>query len=277
MGKIIDGKAMANELLEQLAREMRRKKLRPFLASILVGNNPDSVTYVRVKARTCARIGIENKVWHLPERTSEKTLLRLIKKLNADEKVNGILVQLPLPRQIDQGKVLRAIDPRKDIDGLHPINIGKTAAGDETFPACTPSGVIYMLEKSGVRIAGKHVVIIGRSLNVGRPLALLLLNRDATVTVCHSKTRNLASHTRQADILIVAAGKPGLVKAGMVKRGAVVIDVGLTRIGDRMLGDVDFERVRRKASLISPVPGGVGPMTVAMLMQNTVRAAELQG
>ncbi len=271
---IIDGNKIRDELLAELAEEIRRKGLKPALATVLVGTDPASITYVNNKHKACEKIGIRSVRHDFPEGIGEAELLKLISKLNKDKSIHGILVQFPLPKGIGQQKVLEAISPEKDVDGMKPVSLGKLLSGDESMPSCTPFGVIAMLERSGVKIAGKHAVVVGRSIQVGKPLAALLLNRDATVTVCHSKTRNLAEITKQADILCVAIGKPKFITKDMVKPGAVVIDVGINRIEGKLIGDVDFEAVKEIASAITPVPGGVGPMTIAMLMRNTVVACE---
>lgn len=257
-------------------RLLKRRKITPKLVIILVGNNPASLSYIKQKENAALKTGIAYEQKNLSARTSTAVLVKLIEKLNRDKKTHGILVQLPLPRHIKTPLVIRAIDPKKDVDGFHAYNIGKMFLSKEfeDLAPCTPRGIIKMLEFYNISPKGKHAVIIGRSNIVGKPVAIMLINRDATVTVCHSKTKNLAALTRQADILIAAAGKPGFVKANMVKKGAVVIDVGVTKVENKLAGDVDFENVKRKASWISPVPGGVGPMTVACLMENTVRAAE---
>ncbi len=272
---IIDGNKARDEILDQLAEEIKRRKLTPCLATFLVGDDPASVTYVANKIKACDRVRIRSRHVHLPANTSEKELLSQVAKLNKDKSVNGILVQFPLPKQISQQKVMEAISPEKDVDGTHPISLGRLLSGNESMPACTPAGVITLLEKA-TAIKGKHAVVVGRSNTVGKPLAVMLLNRDATVTVCHSKTKDLAAITRQADILCVAVGRPKMITKDMVKKGAVVIDIGINRVDGKLIGDVDFEGVKEVAAAITPVPGGVGPMTIASLMQNTVRAAVLQ-
>lgn len=274
MAQIIDGNKVRDELLAELAEEIKRKGLKPALATVLVGTDPASITYVSNKHKACEKIGIRSVRHDFPEGVGEPELLKLIAKLNKDRSIHGILVQFPLPKEISQQKVLEAISPDKDVDGMKPVNLGKLLSGDESMPSCTPFGVITLLERSGVKIAGKHAVVVGRSIQVGKPLAALLLNRDATVTVCHSKTKNLAEITRQADILCVAIGKPKFITRNMVKPGAVVIDVGINRVEGKLIGDVDFEAVKEVASAITPVPGGVGPMTIATLMRNTVVACE---
>lgn len=273
---VIDGKAVAEKIRQMIKTEVAGLKEKPGLAAILVGENPASKVYVNIKRKTCDEVGIYSELYKLPEETTEKELLQLIEKLNTSEKIHGILVQLPLPPQLNEGKILAAVALEKDVDGFSPVNIGKLMAGKEAAVPCTPKGVMRLLEEYGIEISGKNAVVIGRSNIVGKPAALMLLNRNATVTVCHSKTKNLAQHTKTADILVVAAGKPMLVTAEMVKDGAAVIDVGINRVGRKLVGDVDYERVKEKASHITPVPGGVGPMTVAMLLENTIMCYKRQ-
>ena len=287
MAEIIDGNKVAGEIREELKGEiaaLKKRRIVPGLAVVLVGENAASVVYVGRKKKACAELGIASFSYELPATCPEKHLLNLIAKLNADPKVDGILVQLPLPKQIDEHKVLLAIDPEKDIDGFHPVNVGKMLSGEPGFLPCTPAGCQQLLVRTGNNPSGKHVVVLGRSNIVGKPIAAMLMQKaegaNATVTVCHSRTDNLPSITRQADILIAAIGVPHFVKASMIKPGAVVIDVGVNRIEDaskksgyRLVGDVDFNSVSKKAKAISPVPGGVGPMTITMLMKNTVQAA----
>ncbi len=279
LAKIIDGKSLAAELrnsLKTAIASLAARGVRPGLAAILVGNDPASRVYVRNKARACEETGVRSEVHEFPEQVSETALLDRVAQLNADPRVHGILVQLPLPRHLDPSLVLAAVSPMKDVDGFHAVNLGALLQGRPGFVPGTPAGVIRLLEHAGVPLAGRHAVIVGRSAIVGKPLALLLLQKDATVTICHSKTRDLASVTRQADILVAAVGQAKLITAPMVKRGACVIDVGINRLPDgKLAGDVDFAAVREIAGSITPVPGGVGPMTVAMLIVNTVRAAEL--
>ena len=254
----------------------------PGLAVILVGENPASVSYVTAKERACKETGIRSFALRLPADVPQSRLLAEIRRLNGDRAVHGILVQLPLPKHIDESEVIRAIAPEKDVDGFHPVSLGKLLLGEDTFVSCTPAGILEMLKRSGVETAGRHVVVVGRSNIVGKPVANLLLQKraNATVTVCHTGTPDLGQFTRQADILVVAAGRPGTVTAGMVKPGAVVVDVGVNRVPDaskksgfRLVGDVDFDGVAAIASRITPVPGGVGPMTIAMLLSNTVKSA----
>lgn len=285
--KLIDGKKVSEEILAELKveiAELQSQGIVPGLAVVLVGNDPASEIYVRNKRKTSAEIGMASFAYDLPADTPEKVLLDLIDKLNADPKVHGILVQSPQPKHIDEQKVLNALDPRKDVDGFHPINKGKLLNGEECFVACTPAGCQELLIRSGNDPAGKHVVVVGRSNIVGKPVAALLMQKakgaNATVTVCHSRTNNLPEVTRNADILIAAMGVPEFIKADMVREGVVVIDVGMNRVpdatkksGQRLCGDVDFGPVSQKAAAITPVPGGVGPMTIAMLMKNTVVSA----
>lgn len=287
MAKIIDGKKVAEEIRKEIAedvKKLKRRKIQPGLAVVLVGNDPASEVYVRMKKRACAELGIASFDYDLPKNATEKRLLTLIAKLNADKKVNGILVQLPLPKQINEARVLNAIDPAKDVDGFHPVSVGKMLNGEETFLPCTPHGCQELLMRYGYDPAGKHVVIVGRSNIVGKPMAAIMMQKadgaNATVTVCHSRTKNLAKMVQQADIIIAAIGVPNFIKASMVKPGAVVIDVGVNRVDDktrktgyRLVGDVDFKNVSKKAKAITPVPGGVGPMTITMLMKNTVESA----
>ena len=290
--KLIDGKVIAEQINAETAAEVvqlrEQHKLTPGLAVILVGDNTASATYVSMKDKMCVRLGLYSERINLPADTSEGALLSVINDLNFNHRIHGILVQSPLPKQIDEEKVFEAIDPSKDVDGFHPLNLGKLALGDPTgFAACTPAGVHQLLIRSGVKIEGAHVVVLGRSRIVGRPVSLILSakarNANATVTVCHSRSDNLAAVCRQADILIAAIGVARFVKADMVREGAVVIDVGINRVDDktaqkgyRLVGDVEFDAVKEKASLITPVPGGVGPMTIALLMHNTVRAAKMR-
>ncbi len=287
---IIDGKAIAEQIHQETTaaiQDLRNRGVVPGLAVILVGSNPASVTYVRMKEKKCAELGVASFPYHLPEETSEQKLLDVIAALAVDQNVHGILVQLPLPPQIDPDTVLRAIPPEKDVDGFHPVNLGRLLHGQDCLVPCTPAGVQELLLRSGNDPSGKHVVVVGRSNIVGKPLAALLMQKregaNATVTVCHSRTRDLAEHTRRADILVAAMGSPKFVKAEMVGQGAVVIDVGVNRVEDptakrgyRLVGDVDFDAVSEVAAAITPVPGGVGPMTIAMLMKNTVKAAQWQ-
>ena len=278
MAQIIDGKVIAANVKKQVREEVEKliaAGKQPGLAVVLVGNNPASRVYVSNKEKDCAECGFKSYEYALPEETTEAQLLELVDQLNHDDSVNGILVQLPLPKQICEQTILHAIDPKKDVDAFHPENVGHIMIGDFRFLPCTPAGVIEMLDQTGIEISGKHCVVIGRSNIVGKPMAMLLLHRGGTVTVCHSKTANLAEETRRADILVAAVGKAGFVTADMVKPGAVVIDVGINRNAEgKLCGDVDFANVEPIASAITPVPGGVGPMTRAILMRNTLTAAK---
>lgn len=276
--RIIDGKALSRELRERFrvrVADMASQNIRPGLAVVLVGDNPASQVYVRNKIKACEDCGVRSFHHTLAGDASEPELLALIEALNRDEQVHGILVQLPLPKHIDMRRVLEAIAVDKDVDGFHLYNVGSLVVGNSIFPPCTPYGVQLLLNTTGIDVAGQNVVVVGASNIVGKPMALMLLQREATVTVCHAKTRDLAQHTILADILIVAAGVPGLVTGQIVKRGAIVIDVGINRLPDgRIVGDVDFDSVKERAAWITPVPGGVGPMTVTMLIENTLRSAE---
>lgn len=278
MYQIIDGKKISQEIKEELKEKVAKDKAAGkeiSLAVIQVGNDPASSVYVRNKKNACAYIGINSLSYELAEETTEEELLSLICKLNEDSKVNGILVQLPLPKHINEEKVIQTIDPKKDVDGFHVQNVGALCVGSEGYVSCTPLGIITLLKRSGIEIAGKNCVVIGRSNIVGKPMALLLLRENGTVTVCHSKTEDIKAITKQADILVVAIGKPKFVDETFVKEGAVVVDVGIHRNAENKLcGDVDFERVAPHTSAITPVPGGVGPMTIAMLMNNCVQSAE---
>lgn len=279
LANIIDGKSLAASVrsaLKDSIDALAARGVRPGLAAILVGNDPASRVYVRNKARACEETGVRSEVHALPDDVAETALLERVAQLNADPRVHGVVVQLPLPRHLDSSRVLAAVSPMKDVDGFHAVNLGALVQGRPGFVPGTPAGVMRMLEHAGVPLAGSNATIVGRSTIVGKPLALLLLQKDATVTICHSKTRDLAAVTRRADILIAAVGRAKLITGGMVKAGACVIDVGINRLADgKLAGDVDYESVRAVAGSITPVPGGVGPMTVAMLIANTVRAAEL--
>lgn len=283
---IIDGKQVAADVRADVAKkvaELKTRGIEACLAVILVGENPASVSYVTGKQKALAEVGMKDRSVHLPESTSEAELLKLIDQLNADPTVHGILVQLPLPKHINEDKVIMAISPEKDVDGFHPVNVGNMLIGRPGYLPCTPHGVIVLLRKAGIETSGKHAVVIGRSNIVGKPVAALLARKDVncTVTMCHTGTKNMAEITRQADIIVVASGRPHTLTADMVKEGAVVIDVGVNRIPDsskksgfRLVGDCDFDDLKEKTSFITPVPGGVGPMTIAMLMQNTLESAE---
>lgn len=279
MALIIDGKKISQNIKDELKEEVARLKEQGTnccLAVIQVGDDPASSVYVRNKKRACEYIGIESKSFELPETITEEELLKLIDDLNNDDSVNGILCQLPLPKHIDEDKVIKGISPKKDVDGFHPQNVGALVIGEKGFVSCTPAGIIQLLKRSNIEIDGKNCVVIGRSNIVGKPMSLLMLRENATVTVCHSHTKNLKEITKQADILIVAIGKPKFVTEDFVKDGAVVIDVGIHRMENKKLcGDVDYDKVVDKVSAITPVPGGVGPMTIAMLMHNCVEATKM--
>ncbi len=280
MAKLIDGKAIREYNLDKIAQEVAELKengVPACLAVIIVGSDPASRVYVNNKKKACERVGIRSLEFALPAETTTQELLELIDRLNADNEVNGILCQLPVPEHIDKNAVLKRILPCKDVDCFHPENVGALSTGTGKLMPCTPMGMMKMLEYEGIDPAGKHCVIIGRSDIVGKPMAMLMLAKSATVTICHSKTKNLSEMTKQADILVAAVGRPNFVTADMVGDGAIVLDVGINRMEDgKLCGDVDFEQVKDKASMITPVPGGVGPMTIAMLMQNTLTAAKMQ-
>ena len=277
MATRIDGKEISQMVKDELKERVKKEKIEATLAVIHVGSDPASTVYVGNKKKACEYIGIRSLAFELPEETKEEELLDLVRELNDREDVDGILVQLPLPTHMDEDKVIQTISPKKDVDGFHPQSVGALSIGQPGFVSCTPAGVIQLLKRSGVEIEGKECVIVGRSNIVGKPMALLMLRENATVTVCHSRTKDLKEVTRRADILIVAIGKPGFITKEYVKEGAVVIDVGIHRGADNKLcGDVDFEGVEPVASAITPVPGGVGPMTIAMLMNNCVEAKGLQ-
>lgn len=278
-GMIIDGTKIGNELREKLKGRIATLKARgkvPGLAVILVGDNPASKVYVRMKEKACESLGIYSEKYALSAQTPQDEVLELIKRLNQDEKIHGILVQLPLPDHFNEELIIESIIPTKDVDGFHPINVGNLMLGKALFQPCTPAGVMELLHSSQIDPKGKNAVVVGRSNIVGKPVAVMLLQEHATVTICHSRTRSLADETRRADILIAAIGKPKMITADMVKEGAVVIDVGVNRLPDgSLVGDVDFEGMKDKVAAITPVPGGVGPMTITMLMANTVKSAEL--
>ena len=279
MAKIIDGKQISldikNELKEKVAK-YKEQGIEITLAVVKVGNDPASAVYVRNKEKACEYAGINSKTLALPEETTEEELLNVVKKLNEDKSVNGILVQLPLPKHIDESKVLLTIDSTKDVDGFHPVNFGKMVIGEDTFLPCTPAGIIEMIKRTDIDIEGKECVVIGRSNIVGKPMAMLMLKENATVTIAHSRTKDLKEVTKRADIIVAAIGKAKFVTADYVKEGAVVIDVGMDRDENgKLCGDVDFESVSKVASAITPVPGGVGPMTVTMLLVNCLRSVEL--
>lgn len=276
----IDGKAISDQIKEEAALEaqaLQRQGITPCLAVVLVGNDPASMVYVNNKKKACEKVGILSRSYELPEDTEEKDLLALVEQLNMDNSVHGVLVQLPLPPQIDEEKVILAVDPKKDVDCFHPLNVGLLHTGQKGFLPCTPAGVLELIERSGHTIEGKRCVVIGRSHNVGKPTAMLLLQKNGTVTICHSKTKDLKGICKEADILVSAVGKLHTVTKDMVKEGAVVIDVGMNRNENgKLCGDVDFDDVCEVAGAVSPVPGGVGLMTVAMLMKNCITAAKLQ-
>jgi len=278
--KIINGKEISAAVKERIKNEVEALKVKGIgvgLAVILVGENPASKVYVANKKKACEELGIKSFEFKLPEQTTEEELISLIKKLNEDSEVNGILCQLPLPAHLDESTVINTIVPEKDVDAFHPVNVGKIMIGDFDFLPCTPAGIMEMLAYMNIDVCGKECVVIGRSNIVGKPMAMLLLHKNATVTVCHSKTKDLKVVTSRADVLVSAVGRAGFVTADMVKEGAVVIDVGMNRNAENKLcGDVDFDAVKEKCSAITPVPGGVGPMTIAMLMQNTLTAAKKQ-
>jgi methylenetetrahydrofolate dehydrogenase (NADP+)/methenyltetrahydrofolate cyclohydrolase len=286
-GTLIDGKAVAARRRQSVAagvRELERQGIVPGLSVVLVGDDPASAVYVRNKAKACEEVGMRGETIRMPASTSQHELLRVVERLNEDNDVHGILVQMPLPKQVDADAIIRCIDPSKDVDGFHPMNVGRMLIGErDAFVPCTPAGVMELLREYRVQTAGAECVIVGRSNIVGKPMTALLMQpgTDATVTVCHSRSRSVADHTRRADIVIAAVGRPGLIRGEMLKPGAVVIDVGINRVDDRsdrrgyrLAGDVDFRSASEVASLITPVPGGVGPMTIAMLLDNTLRAAQ---
>lgn len=281
MSNIIDGKAIAQRFRDKLKDEvrfLRERGLKPGLAVVLVGDNPASLVYVKAKTKACEDIGIGSFQYNLHKDIAQKELLWQISELNNDPKAHGILVQLPLPRHLDEEMILEAISPEKDVDGFHPFNAGRLAIGKPLFQPCTPFGIMKLLEDKGIDIKGTEAVVVGRSNIVGKPIAFMLLQKDATVTICHSKTVNLQEKINKADILVAAIGKPNMIKGEWIKQGAVVIDVGINRLDNgKLVGDVEFESASQRASFITPVPGGVGPMTITMLMHNTVEAAKMQG
>ena len=279
MAKLLMGKEVSdrikNEMKEQV-KELKAKGINPGLAVILVGEDPASKVYVSNKKKACEYIGINSFEYKLPEETTEGELIELIKKLNNDNAVSGILCQLPVPKHINEEAIINAIDPKKDVDAFHPINVGKIMTGNYDFVPCTPAGVMELIKESGIDVCGKECVVVGRSNIVGKPMSMLLLHQNGTVTVCHSRTKDLKEKTKSADILVAAVGIPNFITGDMIKEGAVVIDVGINRIAPKTLvGDVDFETAKEVAGAITPVPGGVGPMTIAMLMKNTLKAAEI--
>lgn len=280
MAKIIDGRQISQQVKERVKEQvaaLTEKGVQPGLAVVIVGENPASRVYVNNKKKACAECGIASFEHALPSETSQETLLELVRRLNEDQKVHGILVQLPLPGHMDETAVLNAISPAKDVDAFHPVNVGKIMIGDYSFLPCTPAGVMELIASTGVSIEGKNCAVIGRSNIVGKPMAMLLLHANGTVTICHSRTKELEKICAKADILVAAVGRAKFVTADMVKPGAIVIDVGMNRVDGKLCGDVDYAAVEPVAGYITPVPGGVGPMTIAMLMQNTVTAAKLSG
>ena len=277
--QLIDGKSLAAKVQQEVAEEAEKlkqeKNIVPGLAVILVGDDPASHAYVKMKAKACEKVGFYSITHNMPDTISQKEIIEIIEMMNANPHIDGILVQLPLPKHIDTDKILEVIDPRKDVDGFHPYNVGRLVTKLDSFVACTPLGVMKMFEAYGIDLKGKDVCVVGASNIVGKPMASLLLNADATVTVTHIHTKDLAAHTSQADIVVVGVGVPGLIKADMVKEGAIVIDIGINKLDDgRLVGDVAFDEVAPKCSYITPVPGGVGPMTIAMLLTNTLKSAK---
>ncbi|TMI43949.1 bifunctional methylenetetrahydrofolate dehydrogenase/methenyltetrahydrofolate cyclohydrolase FolD [Candidatus Bathyarchaeota archaeon] len=277
---VMDGKLVAAEVKQEVSgrvKHLQQQGVRPWLSTVLVGDDPASETYLRAKHKACEEVGIKSENHHLPSDTPQDKLEALIDRLNHDDRVHGILVQLPLPKHLKEDRTIGKLDPDKDVDGLHPVNVGKLASGTEGLVPCTPKGVVRLLEHYKVQIAGSKAVIVNRSNLVGRPIAMLLLNRDATVTICHSKTKDLANITREADILVTAIGRLEVrIGPSYVKHGSTVVDVAINRVDGKLRGDIDFEPVSKIVQYITPVPGGVGPMTVAMLLENTVQAAALQ-
>ena len=280
MAKILSGKVVSQRIKDELkeeVKELNQKGIFPGLAVIIVGDDPASKVYVNSKKKACEEIGIYSEEYALPKETTENELLELVEKLNNDKKICGILVQLPLPKHIDEETVINKISPKKDVDAFHPVNVGKIMIGNYDFLPCTPAGVMELIKESGIDVSGKECVVVGRSNIVGKPQAMLLLHQNGTVTICHSRTKDLKEKTKNADILVAAVGIPNFITGDMIKEGAVVIDVGINRISEKKLvGDVEFESAEKVASAITPVPGGVGPMTIAMLMKNTVKAAQIQ-
>jgi len=274
--KIIDGKKHAQKIKNEIKNEVAAKKINCKLAVVLVGENPASLVYINMKKKACEEVGFAFELLQLPENSSQEKILDLIEKINCDEKISCAIIQQPFPAHVDKNAILSRLSPEKDVDCLHPFNVGLAASGNGIFLPCTPAGCVTLLKREGIKIAGKRAVVVGRSDIVGKPLAMLLLAENATVTICHSRTQNLAEECRRADILIAAIGSPKFITAEMIKPGAVVIDVGVNRLdGKKICGDVDFENARQIASFITPVPGGVGPMTVATLLQNCLRTALL--
>ena len=280
MAQILSGKVVSQRIKDELKDEVKAlndKGIFPGLAVIIVGDDPASRVYVNSKKKACEEIGVYSREYALPQETTESELLALIDELNVDKKINGILVQLPLPKHINEETIINAISPKKDVDAFHPVNVGKIMIGNYDFLPCTPAGVMELIAESGIDVSGKECVVVGRSNIVGKPQAMLLLHKNGTVTICHSRTKDLKAKTKEADILVAAVGIPNFITGDMIKEGAVVIDVGINRIAEKKLvGDVEFESAEKVASAITPVPGGVGPMTIAMLMKNTVKAALIQ-
>ncbi len=276
---LLNGKELARKIQGEVAKEvelLKQASITPGLAVILIGNDPASMVYVKKKAEACKEVGIYSVVHEMPENIKEEAILNTIKLMNENSNINGILVQLPLPKHINQTKILETIDPKKDVDGFHPFNMGRLVLGLNSFVPCTPLGVMKMFEEYKIELQGKDVCVIGASNIVGKPMAALLLNENATVDICHIYTKNLKEHTKRADIVIVGVGKAGLITEDMIKEGAIVVDIGINRLDNgKLAGDVDFEKVSKKCSYITPVPGGVGPMTIAMLMSNTIKATKL--
>lgn len=274
---LIDGKMVASKIKQNIKEDilvLKKQKINPTLAVILVGKNPASATYVKMKEKSCEDVGMKSLIYQLDESVSEDELLELIDGLNEDDEVDGILVQLPLPKQINEDKIIQSIDESKDVDGFHAKNVGKMMQGLDSFVACTPLGVMKLLESYNIKIQGLNACVIGRSNIVGKPMASLLLNQGATVSICHSKTKDLSFYTKNADLIVVGVGKANLLKEDMVKKDVIIIDVGINRIDGKIVGDVDFENVKNQSSFITPVPGGVGPMTIAMLLSNTIKSAK---
>lgn len=276
MALILDGKAVSEKRIELLREAIDESGLSPRLATVLVGDDPASALYVRMKHQACERVHIGSINVTLPADTTTERVVEKVQRLNADPEISGILVQLPLPAGIEQESVIEAVSPEKDVDGFHPCNIGHLVSGRPRFSPCTPLGIMNLLAESGIELEGRRAVVVGRSIDVGRPMAALLLNANATITVCHSRTRDLASITREADLVVAAVGRPRFITADMIGEGATVVDIGTNRVEGRLVGDVDFEAVRERAGAITPVPGGVGPMTIATLMENTFAAARHQ-
>ncbi len=276
--QLLDGKKLSAKIKENLKNEISefvsKTGTTPGLAVLLVGNDPASHTYVAMKAKACKEVGLYSIVHEMPDTVKEDDILSTIKMINENPKVHGLLVQLPLPKHVDATKILEAVDPAKDVDGFHPFNLGRLVAGLDTFVPCTPLGVMELLAEYGIGVKGKDCVVVGASNIVGKPMASLLLNAGATVDICHIHTKDLKAHTKNADMIFVGVGKAGLITADMVKEGAVVVDIGINKVGDKLVGDVDFDEVSKKCTYITPVPGGVGPMTIAMLLSNTLKAAK---